>query len=112
MVDLLVSVKVGGLDEHLLRLTSHLILLMHFDACLQTFVVGLLGAHFALSDRLLLRFIFLLEIALCLQVEIIALSTKAIVFRDEARRVGSGLVVKESVGVGRLSSESCRWHKF
>lgn len=68
VVDLLVSVEVSCLQEHLLRLAGQCILVLHFDASLQTFVVVLLGAHFALCDRLLLRFIFLLEIALILQV--------------------------------------------
>ena len=112
MVELLVGVKVCSLEEHLLRLTCHQVLILHFNARLEPFDVVLLIAKLALSYRLLLQFILLLEITLSLQIEVLPVAAKAIGLCRKPRRVGAGLVIQESVRVGGFRAEtSCR-HQF
>jgi hypothetical protein len=112
VVEFLVGVKVRGLEEHLLRLTRHQVLILHFNARLEPFDVVLLVAKLALSYRLLLHFILLLEIALSLQVEVLPVAAKAIGLCRKPWRVGAGLMIQESVRVAGFRAEtSCR-HQF
>ena len=112
VVDLLVGVEVGGLEQHLCGVASILILVHHVDTGIQVFHVDLLGANLAVLNLLLLHLVLLLEVALGLQVTVGAHALEAIVLGDEARGVRAGLVVQEGVGMRRFRAEPRRGNKF
>ena len=106
VVQLLVSIVVGCLDEHLLGLSGQLVLIVHLDASLQLFVVALLGPNMAILDRLFLLLIGLLIVSLSLQVALGSEHTYAIFLGQVAWSVGTWLVRNESVRVRRFGAES------
>lgn len=66
MVDFLVSVQVGGLQEHLLSHLGIPVLVLHLDASDKFFGVYLLLANLAILYRFPLHLLFMLEVALSL----------------------------------------------
>ena len=112
MVDFLVSVKVGGLKEHLLRRTGISVLILHLDASVKLLGVDLLGTHFAILYRLPFHLVLLLEIALSLQVPVRAHALESVRLIDVARSVWTSFMVQESVRMGRFSTETSSGHKF
>ena len=112
MVQLLVGVVVGRLEEHLLRLLGQLVLLVQLNPVLQLVDIFLLGAHFTLLNRLLLRFVCSLEVYLRLQVARRIATTDSLGLGQVAWRVRAGLVLEERVRVRGLGSEPRRRHKF
>ena len=97
MVELFVGVVVGGLDEHLLRLLSQLVLLVHLDACLELLYIALLGLQVALPSSLQLQLVGHLVVRLRLQVTLRSAHADTIGFGQVARRVWTWLVLQEGV---------------
>lgn len=112
MVELLVGVVISRLEQHLLRLLGHLVLLVQLDTVLQSLNVALLGAQVAILNRLLFSLVSSLEVNLGLQVASGVVATHTFRFCQEAWSIRARLVLKESVWMGRLRTKSCRWHQF
>ena len=112
VVDLLVSVKIARLKQHLLRDARVHILVHHLNPRIELLGVDLFVANLAVLHDLLLGLVLLLEVALGLQVPIRAHSLETVTLRDKARRVRPSLMVQEGVRVRGLRSESRRRHKL
>ena len=112
VVDFLVSVQVGSLEQHLLSHLGIPVLVLHLDASCQLLGVDLLLAHLAVLYCFPLHLFLLLEVALGLQISVGAHALEPVGLVDEAWRVRAGLVVQESVWMGWLCAKSCRWHQF
>ncbi len=80
MVKFFVSVQVGGLAEHLLRLLGQGVLVLHLDARLQLLRIALLLSDLALDVRLLPELVLGLELDLVLEVALEGASEETICF--------------------------------
>ena len=70
VVELLVSVYIGSLAEHLLGLSGKLILLVHLNTGEDLLIISQLSTHLALGNKLFSGLVLSLEIALCLEVAV------------------------------------------
>ena len=112
MIELLVGVIVGRLEEHFLRLLSQLVLFIKLDAILYQLDVTLLLTQLASLDGLLFDLFCGLEINLCLQVSCRVVSANTLRLSQVAWRIRTWLMLKESVRVGWFRTESRSRHKF